>query len=146
PLVEAVNNASAAGIIVVVSAGNVGMNPDTGLVGYGGVLSPGNARSAITVASEDTNNTVERTDDHILPYSSRGPTSYDGYAKPDIAAPGHKLAAPAAPGSTLVNQHPNLVLANGKYLRLTGTSMAAAVTSGVAALVVEAHRAALPTA
>ena len=128
PLVEAVDNASAAGIVMIVSAGNVGTNPTTGIVGYGGILSPGNARSAITVGSADTNYTVERTDDRIMPYSSRGPSWFEGYAKPDVIAPGHRLAAPAAPGAFLPTTYPNLVLSNGNYLRLTGTSMAAAVT------------------
>src|SRR4051812_21563378 len=43
PMVQAVEAASRAGILVVVSAGNAGINPSTGLVGYGGVLVPGNA-------------------------------------------------------------------------------------------------------
>src|SRR5262249_14498282 len=49
PLVAAVEQAVHAGIVVVVSAGNFGINPDTGLTGYGGITSPGNAPSAITV-------------------------------------------------------------------------------------------------
>ena len=63
PLVRAVERAVAAGIIVVVSAGNRGMNPATGLPGYGGITSPGNARSAITVGAIDIQNTVARGDD-----------------------------------------------------------------------------------
>ena len=47
PLVQAVEAAVRAGIVVVVSAGNIGTNSTTGLVGYGGITSPGNARSAI---------------------------------------------------------------------------------------------------
>ena len=41
PLVQAVEAASRAGIVVVVSAGNVGVNPQTGQVGYGGILVAG---------------------------------------------------------------------------------------------------------
>ena len=40
-----------AGVPVVVSAGNLGINPDTGEPGYGGITSPGNAPSAITVGA-----------------------------------------------------------------------------------------------
>ena len=51
PLVQAVEAAVDAGIVVVVSAGNVGMNPTTGQIGYAGITSPGNAPSAITVGA-----------------------------------------------------------------------------------------------
>ncbi len=138
PLVAAVDRASAAGIVVIVSSGNAGVNPRTGLPGYAGVTSPGNARSALTVGSQNTQNTARRTDDLVAPYSSRGPSWFDGYAKPDFVAPGHKLVAPAAPGSFLVTTYPNLLGLNSTgnlgYLKLTGTSMAAAVASGAVAL------------
>ena len=58
PLVQAVQQASAAGLIVVVSAGNVGRNPTTGLVGYAGITSPCNAPAAICVGAANTQNTA----------------------------------------------------------------------------------------
>src|SRR5436190_12414747 len=90
-LVQAVESATRAGVIVVVSAGNVGINPDTGLIGYAGVTSPGNSPSAITVGAVDTHNTVTHSDDDVPAYSSRGPTWYDGLVKPDVVAPGHSM-------------------------------------------------------
>ena len=54
PLVQAVERAVAAGIVVVVSAGNRGVNAETGQVGYAGITSPGNAPSALTVGSART--------------------------------------------------------------------------------------------
>jgi hypothetical protein len=93
PLVLAVEDAVAAGIVVVASAGNHGRDPDSGDVGYAGITSPGNAPSAITVGAVDTSNTVMRADDFVQDYSSRGPTWYDAYAKPDQVAPGHRLVA-----------------------------------------------------
>src|SRR5262249_38870273 len=108
PLVQAVEAAVRAGIVVVVSAGNNGANPQTGTVGYGGINSPGNARSAITVGAVKTFDTTSRTDDVIADYSSRGPTWYDGFLKPDVVAPGHRLVAAAALGQTLYTLHPEL--------------------------------------
>ena len=92
--------------------------------------------------------TVIRADDRIDPYSSRGPSWFDGFAKPDVVAPGRTLIAPAAPGSTLAINHPELLVedASGSlsYITLSGTSMATAVTSGIAAVVIAANRVAVP--
>ena len=65
PLVQVVEAAVRAGIVVVTSAGNFGTNPETGLSGYAGITSPGNAPSAITVGAVDTRNTASRLDDRI---------------------------------------------------------------------------------
>ncbi len=46
PLVQAVELAVRAGIVVVASAGNFGVNQQTGQTGYAGMTSPGNAPSA----------------------------------------------------------------------------------------------------
>jgi len=142
PLVRAVEAASDAGIVVVVAAGNVGQSPKTGHVGYAGVLSPGNADSAITVGAIDTKNSVTHRDDKVPDYSSRGPTFYDARPKPDLVAPGQNLVSDAALGSTLFLEHPDnqVSVGNSRFLRLSGTSIATAVTSGVAALVIQASR------
>ncbi len=93
PLVQAVEAAVRSGIVVVVSAGNVGRNPDTGVTGYAGIASPGNAPSAITVGAVRTQDTTRRTDDLMAEYSSRGPSWYDAFSKPDVVAPGHRILA-----------------------------------------------------
>ena len=142
PLVRAVERAVAAGIVVVASAGNEGMSRTTGEVGYGGVTSPGNAPSAITVGAVDTRNTITRTDDQVPAFSSRGPTWYDGFAKPDLVAPGRRVVSLMAKNSTLYNTYQpyRVDVATRTYMTLSGTSMSAAVTSGVVALMIEASR------
>ena len=144
PLVQAVEAAVRAGIVVVAAAGNVGVSAATGEPGYAGILSPGNAPSAITVGSAQTFATVNRSDDRVANYSSRGPTWYDAGAKPDLVAPGHGLVATAAKSSTLYLNNPSLQV-DGEYLRLNGTSMATAVVSGTVALILEANRTAFPS-
>ena len=108
PLVQAVEAAVRAGIVVVASAGNFGTNAETDEVGYAGISSPGNAPSAITVGALKTFDTTRRTDDLIADYSSRGPTFIDGVAKPDLVAPGHRLVAAATTSQTLYTAHPEL--------------------------------------
>ena len=141
PLVRVVEKAAEAGLIVVASAGNYGENDKTGKVGYTGVTSPGNAPSAITVGATETSNTITRVDDGVAPYSSRGPTWLDAFAKPDVVAPGHHLVSETDVSSTLFKQlASSRRIVNGQsFLELSGSSMAAAVTTGVAALIVDAH-------
>ncbi len=133
PLVQAVENAVRHGIAVVVAAGNDG-------AGYGSIDSPGNSPSAITVGAADGKTTVSRADDYVPAFSSRGPTWYDGLAKPDVVAPGVNLFADAAPGSTLVNNtaYPQEVVDGMPLVDLSGTSMASAVATGVIALELQA--------
>ena len=141
PLVQAVEAAVRAGIVVVVAAGNYGYNPLTGMTGYAGIASPGNSPSAITVGAAKTNNTVVRTDDRLAEYSSRGPSWYDALAKPDVLAPGQGLVSNDAVGSTLDTDDPWLIVNSGytRYLRLSGSSMATAVVSGLVALAMDAN-------
>ncbi len=136
PLVQAVEKASKAGIIVVASAGNHGVN-EKGEIGFAGITSPGNAPSALTVGAADHKATVSRVDDRMAAYSSNGPTWYDGLVKPDFVAPGHFLASESAPNSSLFKTYPTLrkKSKSGKeFMQLSGTSMSAAVVSGVVAV------------
>ena len=67
PLVQAVERAWQAGLVVVVSAGNHGRD------GFFTVTSPGNSSRAITVGSITEWNTPTTGDDTISSFSSRGP-------------------------------------------------------------------------
>ena len=134
PLVQAIENAVRHNIVVVVAAGNDGP-------GYASVNSPGNAPSAITVGAANGKTTVTRGDDYVPSFSSRGPTWYDGLAKPDVVAPGVNLFSDAALGSTLANNpaYPQETVDGMALLDLSGTSMAAAVATGVIALELDAN-------
>lgn len=142
PLVQAVERATRAGLVVLVAAGNFGENPETGVVGYAGIMSPGNAPSAITIGALETRGTVARSDDRIPDYSSRGPTWYDALLKPDVVAPGDDLASNVSRSSWLARRYRQLVTKarGGAFIELSGTSMSTGVASGVVALVLEAQR------
>ena len=142
PLVRAVERATASGVIVVASAGNFGQKESDGSVGYTGITSPGNAPSAITVGAAMTKDTISRLDDEVAPYSSRGPTWYDARVKPDVVAPGHRLASDTNLSSYLYDSltRNKARSKNGQpLLFLSGSSMATAVTAGVVALALQAH-------
>ena len=141
PLCRAVERAVAAGIVVVVSAGNYGQTV-TGAPILGGITSPGNSPSVITVGAVDTKGTVDRSDDGIAPYSSRGPTRFDFAVKPDVVAPGARIVSLEAAGSYIAKTYPQWhVAGSGKnsYGRLSGTSMSTAVVSGGVALLLDAY-------
>jgi serine protease AprX len=141
PLCRAVQRAVTAGIVVVASAGNNGMTA-TGVPVLGGVTSPGNSPYAITVGALETQGTVERADDAIAPYSSRGPTRFDWTVKPDVVAPGSRIVSLESAGSYIATKYPSWHVAGSglnAYNRLTGTSMSTAVVSGGAALLLDAY-------
>jgi serine protease AprX len=145
PLVRAVERAVRAGIVVITAAGNVGVDRN-GEPGYAGITSPGNAPSAITVGAVDTQGTVRLSDDRVASFSSRGPTWFDGIAKPDVVAPGVSLTSDVPVFSSLFAAYPQLRKAaksgKGSFGTLSGTSMAAAVATGVSSVVLQASRSA----
>ena len=88
PLVIAAEALVDQGIVVVASAGNYGD------LGNFYVTSPGNAPNVITVGALDNADTGCMDDDQVADFSSRGPTLYDHYIKPDLVAPGFRVVAP----------------------------------------------------
>jgi serine protease AprX len=116
----AVNRAAAAGIVVVVAAGNAG--PGTCTIG-----SPGAAADGLTVgamADMGVNGFKQAS------FSSRGKTA-DGRIKPDVSAPGVNITSADAGTPTA-------------YTVLSGTSMATPFTVGTALLMRDANPALTP--
>jgi serine protease AprX len=103
----AIENLRAAGIVVVVSAGNWGSNCGT-------IGEPAHYEASFSVGATDSY-------DHIASFSSRGPTTFDdsNRLKPDISAPGVKIRSSFPPDT---------------YASRDGTSMAAPHAVGAVAL------------
>lgn len=159
PLCRAVRNAVAAGVTVVVAAGNYGLGDD-GRERYGTIASPGHEPSAITVGSANSFDSGTRADDAVNRFSSRGPTraSYvdqagrrhvDNLVKPDLVAPGNRLIGALATdnlglvASRLSLEFPQLVMQTSTggrgLMRASGTSFSAPVVSGAVALMLQVN-------
>ena len=111
PLEGAIANATNAGVLCVVAAGN------RAYLGYGGIQSPGTSESALTVGA-----TV--APDAVAGFSSLGPDPMHSSIKPEVVAPGVLIVS-----TTLDNQ----------TVSWSGTSMAAPHVTGVAALLRQEH-------
>ena len=103
PLCQAVRNMVEAGIVTVVSAGNLGKASGYPEL-WGGITSPGTEPSVITVVAVNTKGTVTHADDMATTYSSRGFSLPDGLFKPDLVAPGNDIASLKADSCDLANQ------------------------------------------
>ncbi|RPI59115.1 MAG: hypothetical protein EHM50_09730, partial [Lysobacterales bacterium] len=124
PLNQAVMAAWRSGIVVVASAGNDGPDPMT-------VNVPGNVPYVITVgALTDSNTPYDYADDKLASFSSTGPT-YEGFVKPELVSPGGHIKASMSSSSYLAYLDPSSVQATQQLFTMSGTSQAAAVTSGV---------------
>lgn len=151
PLTLAAKRAVDAGIVVVAAAGNFGRD-DLGGIQYGGIAAPGNAPWVLTVGASSHNGTVDRTDDEVAAFSSRGPAAIDRTAKPDLVAPGVAIQSLAEPSSVLFAAHPaaripgTVETVSPPYLGLSGTSMSAPVVAATVALMLEANPGLTPNA
>jgi serine protease AprX len=151
PLTLAAKRAVDAGIVVIAAAGNNGRNPQ-GQTQYGGITAPGNAPWVLTVGASSHMGTIDRADDTIALFSSRGPTAIDRAAKPDLVAPGVGIESLSVANSTLYNTKSAYLLPGTvptsypPYLSLSGTSMATPVVTGTVALMLQANPALTPNA
>lgn len=118
-------------ITVVVSAGNAGADK---------LFPPANDPFVITVGAMDDRGTTTISDDALASYSAYGVTS-DGFVKPDLVAPGHKIVGLLASDDTnLALNHPDykVTAATGaRYFKMSGTSVASGVVAGAVALLLQ---------
>ncbi|MCB0881156.1 MAG: S8 family peptidase [Thermoleophilia bacterium] len=131
PLDAAVEAAWRRGIVVVAAAGNRGTATDAVM------YAPGNDPYVLSVGAVDDRGTKSPSDDTLATWSSRGVTQ-DGVRKPEVLAPGARMVSVLAPGSDFATLCPSCVV-SGQYIRIGGTSMSAAVASGVVADILQAH-------
>jgi serine protease AprX len=127
PLDKAVEKLWFAGVTVVVAAGNYGTAAGPSGVKY----APGNDPFVITVGAVDLGDSIKPKDDFAPSWSAYGYT-YDGFAKPELGAPGRYMVGPVPVGSTLPAERPGNVESPG-YMQLSGTSFAAPAVAGAVA-------------
>ena len=86
PLAKAVERLWLSGVVVVAAAGNYASNGAASGIRY----APANDPFVITVGAADIGSTMATADDVAAPWSAHGYT-LDGFAKPELGAPGRYL-------------------------------------------------------
>ena len=117
-------------IVVVVSAGNNGSST---------LFPPANDPFVITVGAVDERGTINISDDQVTSFSAFGHTP-EGFVKPDLVAPGRNIVSLMGnAGMGMASAYPNNVVRynDGFYFRLSGTSAAAPMVAGAAALLLQ---------
>jgi serine protease AprX len=114
------------GIVVVAAAGNNG-------TGTRMLDMPADDPFVIAAGASDTRGTADPRDDRVADFSSRG----SRWRTPDIVAPGTSVVSLRVPGSTLDTEFSGARV-DGGFFRGSGTSQAAAVTSGLVARLLSA--------
>ena len=128
PLAFAAEVAWHKGIVVVVAAGNHGY-------GTKKLNNPAYDPYVIAVGAVDSRGTASNLDDRVPGWSSQG----DGERNPDLVAPGKSIVSLRAPGSYVDQMSSSEGIVNERFVKGSGTSQAAAVTSGAAALLLDAR-------
>jgi len=128
PLAYAAEQAWDHGIVVVVAAGNQGHNSD-------GLEDPAIDPYVIAVGASNTDNTMYVRYHQPASFTSEG----DGTRNPDLSAPGVHIPSLRVPGSFIDQQFGATAAVANRFFLGSGTSQAAAVVSGAAALLLSQH-------
>jgi serine protease AprX len=133
PLAFAAEQAWKAGIVVVTAAGNEGYSKS------GSLTSPARDPLLLAVGAADSNGTLSLKDDTVATFSSSG-SSAGAHATGrfvDLVAPGSHIVSLRVPGSLVDQTYSSTGAVTDSLFRGSGTSQAAAVVSGAAALVIQ---------
>ncbi len=123
PLAYAAEQAWQSGLVVVVAAGNEGNNSD-------GLEDPAMDPYVIAVGASDTEGTTYVHYHQPAVFTSEG----DGTRNPDLSAPGTHIVSLRDPGSFIDDTFGSAANVDGRFFLGSGTSQAAAIVSGAAAL------------
>jgi serine protease AprX len=130
PLDKAIEKLWFSGVVVVAASGNQSKAGQPTPMAY----APGNDPFVITVGALDLHNSTDPDRADMAPWSAWGRT-LDGFAKPELSAPGRAISGPVPAGSALAKQRPAQVqrTPEGTYMTLSGTSLSTPIVSGIAA-------------
>ncbi len=132
PLTYAAEQAWRHGIVVVAAAGNRGADVSSG----GALTDPATDPFIIAAGASDSMGTATQADDTVPAFSSVA--KYWWGRGPDFVAPGAHLQGLRVPDSYIDVNHPTARIGD-RYFRGSGTSQAAAITSGAVALILQKY-------
>ncbi len=126
PLAYAAEVAWLHGIVVVVSAGNSGLDATQ-------LNDPAYDPYVIAVGADDTRGSDDPKDDVTPSWESRG----NATRHPDVVAPGQSIVSLRNPGAFVDEAYPGARVGTSRFFKGSGSSQAAAIVSGAVATLLQ---------